>query len=36
MEKRDTIINLIRGDLTTVTKEQRLEMVETYRYPKRY
>ena len=32
----DTIINLIKGNPTIITKGQRLEMVETYRYPKRY
>ena len=34
--ERDTIINLITGNPTIITKGQRLEMVKTYRYPKRH
>ena len=34
IENRDTITNLMGGDATTITKRQRLEIVETYRPPK--
>jgi hypothetical protein len=34
--ERDTIINPTTGNLTITTKGQRLEIAETYRYPKRY
>ena len=36
IEKRDTTINLTRGDPTTITKGQWPEMVETCRYSKRH
>ena len=34
--ERDITTNPIIGDLTTITKGQRLEMAETYRYFKRH
>ena len=34
--ERDTIINPTISNPTTITKRQQLEIVETYRYPKRH
>ena len=36
IENHDTITNPIGSDPTTITIEQRLEIAETYRPPKRY
>ena len=36
MEKYNTIINLIKGNLTKITKRYRLVIVDTYKPSKRY